>query len=136
MFEARHPRHGLQFSATDAVVLLVGVAVPWPLWPHIGEFALLAPFTVLQFFLFCNVFRVPRRSELVWTGIFLVHFTGRLWSGAFTWWGVLGVQSPVTVAVVVHAVRQPSYHGVGSRPPEEAGGDSARGLSPGGGPSR
>jgi hypothetical protein len=33
-------------------------------------------------------------------------------SGSFTWWGVLGVQAPVTILAIALEMRSPSYHGV------------------------
>ncbi len=119
MFESRHPSHGFRFSILDAVVLLVGAGLPWLLWSPVGHLALLIPFTVFHFFLFCNVLRVPRGCELLWAGVFVVNVGTWVVSGAFTWWGVLGVQLPVTVAVLAYALQLPSYHGIGSRAPRE-----------------
>lgn len=118
---------GFRFSWTDAVVLLVGVALTWALWRPVGQFALLVPVTLVHFLLFCNVFRVGNRRELFWTAVFVANFTAWVVSGAFSWWGVLAVQTPVTLGIVVAAVRNPRYHGVFSWPPKAADASGSEG---------
>lgn len=126
MPDARVPSHGFRFSWTDALVLAVGAALTWALWQPVGQFALLVPVTLVHFFLFCNVFRVGNRRELLWTGVFVANFTSWVYFAAFSWWGVLVVQAPVTLGIVVAAVRDSRYHGVFSRRrPEEAKADTA-----------
>lgn len=114
-------RHGLRFSRTDAAVLAAGAVLTWVLWRHLGQFALLVPVTLGHFLLFCNVFRVRRGVELLWAGVFVANFAAWALLGEFTWWGILGVQTPVTVAILVIEVRHPGYHGVLSRPKGAAG---------------
>ncbi len=109
-----HPTHGFRFSAIDAIAILVcAVATAWGL-AEIGSLAWVFPFVLAHFFLFCNVFRVRRRPELIWAIGFLLLTAGCLTANVsvlHAMWMVL----PVTAAVLVHAVRQPSYHGVGSK---------------------
>jgi hypothetical protein len=110
------PTHGIRFSRVDAVVLVAGAGLTWALWRPLGQFALLVPVTLFHFLLFCNVFRVRRGVELLWAGVFVVNFAAWALSGDFSWWGVLGVQVPVTLGILVVEVRHPRYHGVFSRP--------------------
>lgn len=120
--------YGFRMSVVDGVILVVGLGATWPLWSVIGPFALLVPYVVLHFFLFCNVFRIRRGSELVWAFLLLIQFAGALLSFAFlaetTWWVMVAVQTAATVVILVIEVRHPGYHGVFSRPPEEATADS------------
>jgi hypothetical protein len=65
-----------------------------------------------HFFLFCNVFRIARRRELIWSGLYLLNVA--LWQSfdLLSWTGVLTSQIPVTIAVIVADMRSPEYHGV------------------------
>jgi hypothetical protein len=75
----------------------------------------LAPLAVVHFFLFCNVFRIHRTKELVWAAICVVNVSTWAALDAFCWFGILAVQLPVTVAVIVLEMRGPWYHGVMAR---------------------
>ncbi|PNY37976.1 hypothetical protein C2E31_05625 [Rhodopirellula baltica] len=108
-----HPTHGFRFSSTDAFAIVVCLIAT--IWGRrtIGDLAWLFPFVLGHFFLFCNVFRVPRKPELVWAGCFLVIATGCLIAEAsilYALWMVL----PITAGILVYAIRLPSYHGIGA----------------------
>jgi hypothetical protein len=70
------------------------------------------PLVLGHFFLFCNVFRIRREYEYIWAAVWIVNYGAWLFSGAFTWWGVLAVQSPLTVVLIVLEMRSPEYHGI------------------------
>ena len=109
-------RAGIQFSRQDALVILVGILATWALWIVVPWFAAALPIVLGHFFLFCNVFLVPRRLEVIWGLIFLVHCGLRAFlTGRLDWVGVLVVQTPVTVFLVWLTVRAPGYAGVFSR---------------------
>ena len=109
-------RCGFRFSAADALVLIVGVVATAALWQYAREMSLLVPVVLVHFFLFCNVFRVTRRYELVWAAVFVVNLLAwRAAAGRFTWPTVLLVQTPVTLAVIALEMRSGRYHGVGWR---------------------
>jgi len=109
-----HPTHGFRFSLTDGLAIVVCIAATiWGL-RVVGEVAWLFPFVLGHFFLFCNLFRVPRKPELVWAGMFLLLATGCLIVDAsilHSLWLVL----PMTAAVLIYSIRLPSYHGIGSK---------------------
>ena len=103
---------GFRFSFTDAIVIgVVGSAavvskrLDSPLWWMLVV-------VVGHFFLFCNVFRIVRRRELIWSGVFLFNIC--LWIGFddLTWLRVLMCQLPVTFGLVVANMRAPGYHGI------------------------
>jgi len=103
---------GFRFFLSDALVigiLMVAAAVlrrmEHPLW-------WLLIIVAGHFFLFCNIFRVRRRFELVWAGLFLVNSTLWVWSGNLNWILVVGTQLPVTVCVIVMEIRSHRYHGI------------------------
>lgn len=108
-------RCDFRFSATDAVVLVVGIAATIALWQYASEMSLLVPLVLVHFFLFCNVFRVARRYELVWAAVFVVNLLAWQAAGRFTWTGILLVQTPVTLGVIALEMRSGRYHGVGWR---------------------
>lgn len=110
-----HPRTaGFRLSITDAIVIAVGAvatiaAASVPLGPMTGVF----PMAIGHFFLFCNVFRLRRSLELLWTAVFLANFTAwTLLAGDFSWPGVLAIQLPLTAIVIALEMRSPRYHGV------------------------
>lgn len=110
---SHHPTHGFRFSATDALAILVcGVATVWGL-SELGNVAWIFPFVLGHFFLYCNIFRVPRKPELVWAGSFVLIATICLIADVsllHAMWIVL----PVTLGVLIYSIRLPTYHGMGS----------------------
>lgn len=113
-----HVPAGFRFSWTDAVVLLLGLPTTVTLWIWVETFALMVPFLLIHFLLFCNIFRVCRFFELIWSAFFVVNFC--LWLAAevwgvwigFSWLGVLALQTPITVLLIWLQVRAPEYHGI------------------------
>src|SRR5688572_7462305 len=106
---------GWRFSTLDGVVLVLGLgataamgSVSWPIGFVIG-------FSLLHFFLFCNVVRLARGLELVWSAVFVGLCVGTIvfdWPG---WAWTVALSLAVTVAVVAIELRKPSYHGIGWR---------------------
>jgi hypothetical protein len=72
----------------------------------------LALYVVGHFFLFCNVFRVRRRPELVWAGIFIIVYSTSAVFAPNAWFVPLAIQAALTVAIIANEVRLPCYHGV------------------------
>lgn len=106
-----HPTHGFRFSATDALAIIVCAAVTIWLLPVLGSIAWLFPFVLGHFFLFCNIFRVPRKPELLWASFFITLAAICLVldvSILHSMWMVV----PVTVGVLLYAVQLPTYHGI------------------------
>jgi len=103
---------GFRFSLADAVALAgfgIGVAV----LHHAGSSASwMVAIVAGHFFLFCNIFRVRRRRELIWATLFVVNVG--LWSllGLLDWFKVLACQLPVTAAIIAGELRTTRYHGV------------------------
>ena len=106
---------GFRLSWSDVVVLALGIVGGVVGWRVFGASGLVAPYVVGHFFLFCNVFRVRRKPELVWAFLFLLNCGAWAAFEAMNVWWTLGSQLIVTAAVIVHALRSPDYHGVLSR---------------------
>lgn len=109
-----HPRTaGFRLSIADAIMLAIGAAATVMAVGPLGPMAGIFPMAVGHFFLFCNVFRLRRRYELVWAAIFVANFAA--WSFTeFSWTRVLATQLPVTALVIALEIRSPRYHGIGA----------------------
>lgn len=106
---------GFRFSATDAAAIAICAVATALLWRPSEGMAFLFPFVLGHFFLFCNVFRVRRKPELIWAAVFLANFGGWWLSGRFSWPGVMAIQLPLTALLIILEMRQPWYHGIFAR---------------------
>ena len=68
-----------------------------------------------HFFLFCNVFRIRTRLELIWVASFLANVMTWVGLQRLDWAAMLVIQIPITGAVIAYEMRSPSYHGVFAR---------------------
>ena len=103
---------GFRFSWADAVAVIVCAVATWLAWPWVGSLAILMPYVLGHFFLFCNIFRIRRKAELIWAGVFLVNFAACSLLGRLEIAVPLLAQLPVTIAALVWEIRQPTYHGI------------------------
>ena len=108
-------KHGFRMSGLDGIVLLLGTILT--LWLRNEAFPLwwIVPMALAHFFLFCNVFLVWRRLELVWAAVFVMLISGHLACGHTDWLSPLMMQMPVTLIVLWLQLRSPWYHGIFAR---------------------
>lgn len=103
---------GFRLSIVDVLfILAAGVAVLL-LQSRLGIWVWSIPVAVGHFFLFCNVFRVRRSLELIWTAILFCNAAAWVAADRFTWAAVLLVQTPFTLAAIVLEMRSSRYHGI------------------------
>jgi hypothetical protein len=104
---------GFRLSWADAGILLSGAVITWWGCGYLGSLALLLAIVLLHFFLFCNVFRIRRKLELIWAALFVVNVL--VWSlfGQIVWWYVLVAQAPITLSLIAVEIRSDRYHGIG-----------------------
>lgn len=97
---------------TDAVVLLLfGIAIA--LLHRFGSsLSWIVAIVAGHFFLFCNVFRVVRRRELIWAAAFVMNVGLWLLLGELDWFKVLACQLPLTVGLIAWEIRAARYHGI------------------------
>jgi hypothetical protein len=109
---AHHRKHGFRCSWFDIAVLLSALVLS--LWLHSARFPLwwIVPMVAGHFFLFCNVFLVWQRWELLWAGVFVLNVAAHLAIDQVDGWSVLLWQTPVTIVVILLQVRSPWYHGI------------------------
>jgi hypothetical protein len=103
---------GFQFSRTDTQAIAVIMAAVLGLWRMGNPLWWILVISAGHFFLFCNVFRIVRRRELIWAGLFVVNVGIWIWTDRLTWPCVLLCQLPITTGFVIADMREPGYHGV------------------------
>jgi hypothetical protein len=120
---------GFRFSPRDAAVIGVFILATAWLWGWVGSLSLLLLGVLVHFFLFCNVFRVRTRYELIWASSLVLNAGAWQLADALSWQRLLGSQIVVTALVIGAELRSPSYHGIGhrwihsrSRPQSQIGG--------------
>jgi hypothetical protein len=110
--KARTFSPGFRLSPLDVVILAGGVAgavfVP-------KEIAIVAATAVGHFFLFCNVFRMSRKPELIWAATFTTLAATTLFHGAPGWTATVSISFCLALALIALETRKPSYHGLGWR---------------------
>ena len=104
---------GFRLSITDVIILIAGAIASLLVANIEFWFGIAIVFTVGHFFLFCNVFRMPRHLELAWAALFLLLLGSTIVMQQPDWLVSFGFSLIGTVVVVVIQLRQPSYHGVG-----------------------
>lgn len=107
------PVAGLRFSVTDGIAIVLCALATWSAWPFLGEMAVVFPVVLGHFFLFCNVFRISRNLELLWSALFMCNVG--IWAGlgSFVWMKILLTQTPVTILFIALTVFGEDYHGIG-----------------------
>lgn len=106
-------RPGFRFSPRDAVILLVGSAATGLASSAVWWLGLIIALVTANFFLFCNVFRIARWLELLWSANFILLIGSTVLLDLPSWPITIGVSVAATAMVILMDMRQPSYHGVG-----------------------
>ena len=108
-------RHGFRFSVWDGLIIGGGGALAF--WLRSIGFGLwwLVPVVLAHFFVFCNIFLVWRRWELLWAVLFIFNVAAHVASGSASGLSVLVWQTPVTLAIIALQMRSPWYHGIFAR---------------------
>lgn len=78
----------------------------------VSPWNLIIAFVVGHFFLFCNVFRIVRRSELFWAGAFVIMTGGTLMTEIPGWPITIAASLFLTAGLIVLEMTQPHYHGI------------------------
>src|SRR6476646_9700374 len=63
---------GFQLSVLDVIVLIAGTWGSWFMGREVWWAGVMVGFVVGHFFLFCNVFRISRASELIWAAAVVI----------------------------------------------------------------
>jgi hypothetical protein len=103
---------GFRFSLTDAVALVAFGATVVILHQFGNSLWWVVAIVAGHFFLFCNIFRVVRRRELIWGSIFVLNIGFWLLLGRLDWFNVLACQLPVSAGVIAWELKAARYHGI------------------------
>ncbi|MDQ1920503.1 hypothetical protein [Massilia pseudoviolaceinigra] len=104
---------GFRMSFTDVIVIILGICGSVVGMRMDAGSGLPVALVVGHFFAFCNVFRLPRKLELIWATFFLIAAGTTIvwqWPG---WYPASALSIICAVVLVGIHMRQPSYHGVG-----------------------
>lgn len=102
---------GFRLSAFDIVVLVVGTAASLASVQIAWEMAAGIACVVLHFFLFCNVFRIPRPQELIWAAGFVGLATLSTLQ-VVPWFVAFAASIALSTTLIVFEMRKPNYHGL------------------------
>jgi len=105
-------RPGFRLSAVDRVVIVVGAVASVGLGQYAWWLGFVTAFVIAHFFLFCNIVRMARPLELVWSGAFIALIYGTVAHETPSWPIAMSVALLTTTAVVALEMRKPSYHGI------------------------
>jgi hypothetical protein len=103
---------GFRFSLVDAAALAVFAITAAGLHRLGSSLSWMVVIVAGHFFLFCNVFRVVRRRELIWSGLFILNVGFWLLLGRLEWFNVLACQLPVSTGVIAWEIKAARYHGI------------------------
>jgi len=108
----QHRTWGFRFSLIDSVALGVFALTAFALHRFGSTLSWVVAIVAAHFFLFCNIFRVVRRRELIWAGIFVLNTLFWVLLARLDWFNVLACQLPVSAGVIAWEIRATRYHGV------------------------
>jgi hypothetical protein len=103
---------GVRLSMSDKIILFIGgvVAISLAMVELTASFIVM--FVVGHFFLFCNVFRISRPPELIWSAIFVSSSIMTITVGYPGWVLTIAISLLFSIAFIIREIRLPSYHGI------------------------
>ena len=78
-----------------------------------GWLGVVIAFVVSHFFLFCNVFRIARKPELIWAAVFTALTGSTVVTNKPGWIITFTSSFLVAVVLIYLETRKPHYHGIG-----------------------
>ena len=103
---------GFRLSTVDIVVIVAGAIASIALWSTAWWIGFVVAFVIAHFFLFCNIFRIARPLELVWSGIFIALAYCTITFEKPSWLITIVGSLIATTIVIAIEMRKPSYHGI------------------------
>ena len=103
---------GFRISLSDAVVLMAGIIGAFIASSYAWWAGMMIGFVVGHFFLFCNVFRIARKPELIWAAVFIILTGSTVLTGMPGWIVTFTGSLIVAVVLIYLETQKPSYHGI------------------------
>jgi hypothetical protein len=103
---------GFRISTRDKIVVAAGVLLTLASAPFSTLAALIAASAVGHFFLFCNVFRIPRVPELLWAAAFVAAIVAHE-KGVLSLAAAIALYETWAAVLIIASMRRKDYHGVG-----------------------
>ena len=104
---------GFRASFTDLCAIATAVVTAAVLFRTFRTASVIILVTTFHFFLFCNVFRIRRRPEMIWAAVFFLLSVSTIRLGVPGWPATIAVALSVAGGLIAWETRHPSYHGVG-----------------------
>lgn len=103
---------GFRLSVFDALVLITGAGASIYFASEMWQISFVIGFAVAHFFFFCNVFRIQRKSELIWAACFIILTSATIMTG-FPGWSLTAILSlSLSTYLIAKETRKPYYHGI------------------------
>ena len=104
---------GFRISLFDVVMLIAGMIGAVVAGSQVWWAGLVIGFVVGHFFLFCNVFRIARKPELIWAAVFVVLTSSTVLTQMPGWTVTFILSFLVAVVLIYLETKKPHYHGIG-----------------------
>ena len=102
---------GFRINSVDVIFLLLGIIMSLCVSMIGIEYSILFILPFIAFFLFCNVFRIRRKPELIWAFIYTI--TSIIWFVLQSNFAYYIANTIIWLVVVITwEIKQPGYHGV------------------------
>jgi len=105
-------RPGFRIHAFDIVFLLLGAGACYFGLSLQSLPAMIPAYVIFTFFLYCNVFRIRRTLELIWTGAFTLSALSSFYFEQPSWPVLYAAGFALSIILIAIEMRQPSYHGI------------------------
>jgi hypothetical protein len=103
---------GFRVSVFDVLVLIAGIIGSVVVGAQLWWAGMVIAFVVGHFFLFCNVFRIARKAELIWAALFVVLSVSTVLYDQPGWTVSFAGSLLVAGVLIAHEMKKPSYHGI------------------------
>lgn len=106
---------GFRLRISDIAIIFFGVWFSCRVGVENFNLGLSAAFVIFHFFLFCNILRMNKSLELVWSGLYLLLFilaSTEAFGGFVNYLGVYVYSLVITSLLIGFQINREDYHGV------------------------
>lgn len=103
---------GFRISIIDLVFIFLAVGAAVYIYRISQDTSFVILFTTFHFFMFCNVFRIERKPELIWSIFFCITTYGTLIYQFPPWKYNYLLSLMLAIFLIFIDTKKPSYHGI------------------------